>query len=153
MSEEENDNQNLPEEEEKTLKARNQPVVTVNKIKPFIDNLIGNEIQTRFRVAFKARTNDPATTRKADGLTHLAYYIQEKNDISYKQTLKFKDCLITGLPEGNNLPIVLSIKADAKSKTVREKFNLNLSDCPTCKYKEYACVCEHGEDSHEGHDH
>jgi hypothetical protein len=57
------------------------------------------------------------------------------------------------LPEGNNLPIVLSIKADAKSKTVREKFNLNLSDCPTCKYKEYACVCEHGEDSHEGHDH
>ncbi len=57
------------------------------------------------------------------------------------------------LPEGNNLPIVLSIKADAKSKTIREKFNLNLSDCPTCEYKEYACICEHGEESHEGHDH
>lgn len=56
------------------------------------------------------------------------------------------------LPEGNNLPIVLSIKADAKSKTIREKFNLNLSDCPTCEYKEYACICEHGEESHEGHD-
>lgn len=47
------------------------------------------------------------------------------------------------LPEGNNLPIILSIKTDESSKTVREKFNLNLSDCPTCDYKEYACTCDH----------
>ena len=57
------------------------------------------------------------------------------------------------LPEGNNLPIILSIKPDAKSKTIRERFNLNLSDCPTCDYLEYACICEHGEEDHEGHDH
>jgi hypothetical protein len=57
------------------------------------------------------------------------------------------------LPEGNNLPIILSIKPDAKSKTIRERFNLNTSECPTCKYKEYACICEHGEEDHEGHDH
>lgn len=57
------------------------------------------------------------------------------------------------LSEGNNLPIILSIKPDAKSKTVRERFNLNLSDCPTCDYLEYACICEHGEEDHEGHDH
>jgi len=58
------------------------------------------------------------------------------------------------LPEGNNLPIVLSIKADAQSKTVRERFNLNLSQCPTCEFSEYACTCEHGsEDDHSGHDH
>lgn len=60
------------------------------------------------------------------------------------------------LPEGNNLPLVLSIKADSRSKTVREKFYLNLSDCSTCDYKEYACICEHGEfshDDHKGHDH
>jgi hypothetical protein len=57
------------------------------------------------------------------------------------------------LPEGNNLPIILSIKTDAKSKTVRERFNLDLSSCPTCKYKEYACICGHGEEDHEGHDH
>jgi len=57
------------------------------------------------------------------------------------------------LPEGNNLPIILSIKPDSKSKTVRERFNLNLSSCPTCKYKEYACICAHGEAGHEGHDH
>lgn len=57
------------------------------------------------------------------------------------------------LPEGNNLPIILSIKSNKASKTVREKFTLNLSDCPTCKYKEYACICAHGEDEHAGHDH
>ncbi len=57
------------------------------------------------------------------------------------------------LPSGSNLPIVLNIKATPSSKTVRERFNLNLNKCPTCEYKEYACVCEHGEDDHEGHDH
>jgi hypothetical protein len=57
------------------------------------------------------------------------------------------------LPKGNNLPLILSIKMDAESKTVREKFNLNLSQCPTCDYNEYACICEHGEEGHEGHDH
>ncbi|MGJ8640677.1 MAG: hypothetical protein ACSHYA_14905 [Opitutaceae bacterium] len=47
------------------------------------------------------------------------------------------------LPESNNLPIILSIKPDAKSKTVRERFNLNLSQCSSCSYKEYACICDH----------
>jgi len=63
------------------------------------------------------------------------------------------------LPDGNNLPIILSIKPDKASKSVREKFNLNLSDCPTCDFKEYACICAHGEEAGEhgdscaGHDH
>jgi len=57
------------------------------------------------------------------------------------------------LPEGNNLPVILSIKPDAKSQSIRERFNLNLSDCPTCDYLEYACICEHGEGDHEGHNH
>lgn len=59
-------------------------------------------------------------------------------------------------PEGNDFPVVVQIKATPDAKTVMEKFNLNLNDCPTCKYKEYACTCAHGEeekDGHEGHDH
>jgi hypothetical protein len=47
------------------------------------------------------------------------------------------------LPEGNNLPVILSIKMEPESKTIREKFNLNLSQCPTCDFREYACICEH----------
>ena len=54
------------------------------------------------------------------------------------------------LPEGNDFPIVVQISA-GEGKPVMEKFNLNLNDCPTCDYKEYACACEHGE--HEECDH
>ncbi len=50
------------------------------------------------------------------------------------------------IPEGNDLPTVVQIRQKAGEKAVTEKFNLNLSDCPTCKNKEYACTCEHGDD-------
>ena len=57
------------------------------------------------------------------------------------------------LPAGNDLPAVLQIKDDADSKATIEKFHLNLSDCPNCKYKEYACICEHsGEEDHKHDD-
>ncbi len=54
------------------------------------------------------------------------------------------------LPEGKEVPIVLMVKVTPDAKTVTEKFNVNLAQCPTCEHKEYACTCEHG---HEGHDH
>ena len=59
------------------------------------------------------------------------------------------------LPEGKMIPIVLMVKMTADAKTVTEKFNVNLADCPTCEHKEYACTCAHGEEEegHEGHDH
>lgn len=50
------------------------------------------------------------------------------------------------IPEGNDLPTVVQIKAKAGEKSVTEKFNLNLAQCPTCKNQEYACTCAHGED-------
>lgn len=56
-------------------------------------------------------------------------------------------------PEGNMLPIIIQIKTTPDAKTVIEKFNLNLSDCPGCQHLEYACTCDHGTDGHEGHDH
>ena len=57
----------------------------------------------------------------------------------------------TTFPEGNDFPVVVQIKTAPDAKTAMEKFNLNLADCPTCDYKEYACTCDHGD--HEGHDH
>lgn len=47
------------------------------------------------------------------------------------------------LPAGDNLPVILQIQATPEAETVAEKFNLNLADCPTCDYKEYACICGH----------
>lgn len=54
------------------------------------------------------------------------------------------------IPAGNLLPTVVQIKAGADAKTVTERFNLNLSDCPTCEYKEYACICDHDHDHGHG---
>jgi hypothetical protein len=59
------------------------------------------------------------------------------------------------IPEGKELPVVVQIKTTADAKSVTEKFNLNLADCPTCEHPEYACTCAHGgeEKGHEGHKH
>ena len=70
-------------------------------------------------------------------------------DRSKPTKLEFKEeggkLVSTGtLPEGNDYPVSVSVKANAKAKAVYEKFNLNLSKCPTCKNQEYACECEHG---------
>jgi hypothetical protein len=52
------------------------------------------------------------------------------------------------LPDGDDFPTVVEFKLAPDAETVREKFNLNLSDCPTCDYREYACICGHGEGDH-----
>lgn len=56
------------------------------------------------------------------------------------------------LPEGNMIPVVLQIKVDKKAKRVTEKFDVNLSDCPSCDYLEYACTCDHDHDDHDHDD-
>ncbi|MEM7600003.1 MAG: hypothetical protein AAF357_01150 [Verrucomicrobiota bacterium] len=71
---------------------------------------------------------------------------------------KTGDVLVSDIafPDGNDFPVVVQIKPSSDAKTIIEKFNLNLVDCPTCDYKEYACTCCHDEDGdhdHEGHDH
>jgi len=60
--------------------------------------------------------------------------------------VKAGDGLLSGqvVPEGQNLPVVLQIKASPDAKTVIEKFHLNLANCPGCNKAEYACTCEHG---------
>lgn len=50
------------------------------------------------------------------------------------------------IPEGNDLPTVVQIRAKEGAKAVNEKFHLNLEQCPTCQNKEYACTCAHGDE-------
>ena len=56
------------------------------------------------------------------------------------------------IPAGDDHPGVLSLKANADANTTFEKFHLNLHDCPTCDYKEYACICGHGDHDDHGHE-
>ncbi len=59
------------------------------------------------------------------------------------------------LPEGKMIPIILRMKTAPDAKPVTERFTVDMSDCPTCEHKEYACTCDHGHEGHdhEGHDH
>lgn len=54
------------------------------------------------------------------------------------------------LPEGMKVPILLMFKDGEGKKIPTIKFNVDLNDCPTCQFLEYACTCGH---DHEGHDH
>jgi hypothetical protein len=55
------------------------------------------------------------------------------------------------LPEGMLVPIVLTFKGENKYRA-RVKFNVNMEDCLTCEFLEYACACDH-DHAGEGHDH
>ncbi len=50
------------------------------------------------------------------------------------------------LPAGDNFPVVVLIKAGTDSDEVIANFQCNLKDCPTCDFKEYACICDHDEE-------
>ena len=58
---------------------------------------------------------------------------------------KTGDTLVSeqSVPEGNNFPVVVQIETTPDAKASVEKFTLNLSNCPDCKYAEYACICSH----------
>lgn len=56
------------------------------------------------------------------------------------------------LPEGNLVPIVLMFKDSGGKAAKPIKFNVNMEQCPTCDFLEYACICDHDED-HAGHNH
>lgn len=47
------------------------------------------------------------------------------------------------VPEGKDLPVVVQIRQSPGAKASTEKFNLDLSVCPTCSHAEYACSCDH----------
>ena len=55
------------------------------------------------------------------------------------------DVLISdkSLPEGNLLPVVLTIQTTPNGDPVYEKFNANFSACGGCRFVEYACICGH----------
>ncbi len=46
-------------------------------------------------------------------------------------------------PEGDDFPLVLQHRSSADSKPTTIKFTMNFTDCPTCDYLEYACICDH----------
>lgn len=69
----------------------------------------------------------------------------ERSDPTRLEFVRENEVLLskTALPEGNGFPTVVQIKTTPDAKTVLEKFNLNVSNCPGCGLGEYACICNH----------
>jgi hypothetical protein len=88
------------EQKESLLKSGCTPQV-FNVIKPHINSLTSVDVQTRFRVAFRSHSNNEDDDLLAKAVTHLAYSIQENQDMTYKSTAKFMDVLITGVGWSN----------------------------------------------------
>ena len=114
-------------------------------IQPHAEFLVTKEgkIQITFldeegKTVAPAKQTITIVTGKRSSPTKLAF---EKTESGFLSTSK--------LPEGRNLPAIVQIKMTPESKAKTIRFNINLADCPTCDYLEYACTCDHGEDGHE----
>lgn len=83
--------------EKAEILERGQNPVVNNKIKPAINSVSGREIQTRFRTAYRATSDDKDHELLAKALTYYSYGVFESQHISYKQSIKFRDKLICGL--------------------------------------------------------
>lgn len=49
----------------------------------------------------------------------------------------------SSIPEGNMIDTYVTFKMSPDAKPIRESFILNLSECSSCDYLEYACTCDH----------
>lgn len=58
-------------------------LVTVNKTAPRLDNVSGQEVQTRTKVIFRARSADKAEKETSEALSDLAMFVEEKNDSTH----------------------------------------------------------------------
>lgn len=133
--------------EEKSAGPNGGRVITV--VEPHLEFLVTKDR----KVEITALTEDlKAAKLGAQVITVTAGDRSKPTKLEFKAT-DGKLVSSNSLPEGNDFPVSVSIKADAGAKAVYEKFNANLEKCPTCKHQEYACVCEHAGDDHKGHDH
>lgn len=96
----------------------------------------------KVRLTFLDKDNKPAALSEGTSASAVG---GERSAPTKMTFAKDGDTLLSGqaLPEGMNVPLILQVKSAADADNVTEKLNVDLSDCPTCEYREYACVCGH----------
>ncbi len=88
------DGKQWTEDEIKTLRARKQPIITINRIKPKIDYLLGMERQ--MRTDPKAFPRTPKHDEAAQAVTDALRYIADNNDFDQLSSDGFEQLLIEG---------------------------------------------------------
>jgi len=115
----------------------------ITEVEPHVEFLVNKDKKVEIRFI-----NDDSKV-VAPGEQVISVTLGDRSAPTRLSFTKEGDKLISdkAIPEGNDLPTVVQIRAKEGAKSVNEKFNLNLNDCPTCKNKEYACTCAHGDDA------
>lgn len=88
------DGDQLSPEEKQSLKARNQPEVVINLIKPRIDGAIGDYLGRR--VMMRARDRGTADFEKAKFITEALRYVEDQNRFDETETKVAEDLFISG---------------------------------------------------------
>lgn len=112
----------------------------ITEVEPHVEFFVNNEKKVEIRFV------DDSNKVVAPGDQVITVVLGDRSAPTKLTFTKDGDKLVSDktIPDGADIPTVVQIKAKPDAKTVNEKFNLNLSQCPTCKNKEYACTCEHG---------
>ena len=114
----------------------------ITEVEPHAEFFVNKD--NKIEIRFFDHDNEPV----APGAQTVSVIMGDRSKPTKLAFAKEGDKLISDqtIPAGNLLPTVVQIKATPDSKTVTERFNLNLEKCPTCEYREYACICEHDHD-------
>lgn len=137
--------------EKHAIKAPNNGKI-IDDLKPLVELLITEENKVQITLL-----DEEGKATKPDGQRFSAIAGERANPTSLKFELVGDAFVSTAvLPKGKNIPVILTLKTEGGKQ--RAKFNLNLNDCPTCDFLEYACICDHSSeeepnDDHKGHDH
>jgi hypothetical protein len=111
----------------------------ITTVEPHVEFLVNKD--KKIEIRFVDETNKVV----APGTQEISVTLGERAAPTKLTFTKEGDHLISDkvIPAGNDYPTVVQIKAKAGDKAVNEKFNLNLDKCPTCKFQEYNCTCDH----------
>lgn len=110
----------------------------VTSVKPHLELLVQEDRKIRLTAVSEADIAIPITTQEANIIGG------DRSNPSELDFSKVGKVLVSDapLPEGLDVPIVLSIIERPGAKVVVEKIQLNLRDCP-CDGLKYACACPH----------
>lgn len=84
-----------PQDDRAKLEEQQRPVVTFNRVAPFIDAVVGSEMNDRKEVRYFPRTLDDQGVNEL--YTSAAQWVRDQCDAEDEESEAFKDCLICGM--------------------------------------------------------
>lgn len=77
--------------------ANGMPCISINRVKPVIQSVVGFEIQNRLNVKYVPRLANEEQSGFNDVLNNAVKYIEQKTNADLEYTLAFQDMLICGI--------------------------------------------------------